>query len=287
MQHKNLIVILAALLALLATACDKGETRSDPAPASAAGSAPAQGMDKAMDKEATPAKDKMAGDEMAAAFDHSALDKLLKQYVTPEGGVRYAEWKKDEAALKALDAYVAKVSQADASKLGDKQRLAFYINAYNANTLKAVLDRYPIKSVMDVKGFFDGIKYKVAGEEMTLNDLEGKKIREAFKEPRIHFVVNCASASCPILRRDALTASNLEAQLEAGTKQYVLQETKVDAAKKVVDTSKIFEWYKDDFKVAGGVNAFLAKYLPADQAAVAKEATVTTHEYGWALNEAK
>lgn len=289
-MQKNLMVILVALLALVAVACDKGETRSDQAPTSAAGSAPAgDAMAPKKDGEAAPAKaDKGVKDDMkVVAFNHSDLDGLLKKYVTEEGGVRYAEWKQDEASLKVLANYVHNVSEADASKLGDKQRLAFYINAYNANTLKAVLDRYPIKSVMDVKGFFDGVKHKVAGEELTLNELEGEKIRKAFGEPRIHFVVNCASASCPILRRDAVTAENMEMLLEKGTKQYVLQETKVDGDKKTVDTSKIFEWYKDDFAAAGGVNAFLARYLPPEQAAIAKEATVTTHEYGWALNEAK
>jgi hypothetical protein len=287
MSRKPLLIALLALLGLLANAaCDKGETRGDAMPPEGAASAP----DKAL-AEPAPMADKapepapMA--DKAAAPDHSALDGLLKKFVTPEGGVKYADWKADADSLKALGDYVAWVEGADPAKMSDKQRLAFYINAYNAITLKAVLDRYPIKSVMDTQGFFDGIKHKVAGESLTLNELEGEKIRKAFGEPRIHFVVNCASASCPILRRDALTEANLEALMDEGAKAYVLQETKVDAAKKTVDTSKIFEWYKDDFAPAGGVNAFLAKYLPADQAEIAKTATVTTHEYGWSLNEAK
>jgi hypothetical protein len=283
MSRKPLLLTLIALLGLLIAACDKGETRTDAMPASGADSAPKE-ADKAPMADKAPAEPPA---EYRAEPDHSALDALLKKFVTPEGGVKYADWKADADSLKALGDYVAWVEGADPSKMSDKQRLAFYINAYNATTLKAVLDRYPLKSVMDTQGFFDGIKHKVAGDSLTLNELEGEKIRKPFGEPRIHFVVNCASASCPILRRDALTEDNLEALMDEAAKAYVLQETKVDAAKKTVDTSKIFEWYKDDFTPAGGVNAFLAKYLPADQAEVVKAATVTTHEYGWSLNEAK
>lgn len=287
MKSVRLMMMLLSVLLLGAMACDKGETRDDPAPATAPSSSP-EAAKPGADKKAAPASkpaDKMA--KKAEAPDHSQFDALLKEFVTEKGGVKYKDWKGNADAIAKLNTYVTWVEGADPSKMADKDRLAFYINAYNAITIKAVLDRYPIKSVMDVKGFFDGIKHKVAGKEMTLNDLEGKEIREAFGEPRIHFVVNCASASCPIIQRDALTASNLEAVMEKGTKAYVLQETKVDAAAKTVDTSKIFEWYAGDFKAAGGVNAFLAKYLPADQAEIAKTAKVTTHEYGWSLNEAK
>ncbi len=287
--------LILLLLASTLFACEKGETRADQAPTDAATAMPDKAddakkmadkkvVDKAAADKAVPTDKKMAAKD---AFTHGDFDTLLKKFVTVEGGVKYKEWKGDVKAKEALDAYVARVETFPASTLKGQEQLAFYINAYNAITLKAVLDRYPIKSVMDVKGFFDGIKHKVAGEEFTLNELEGQKIRKAFQEPRIHFVVNCASASCPILQRDALTKDNLVELMEKGTKAYIAQETKVDIKKKVVDTSKIFEWYKDDFEGKGGVKGFIAAYLPKEQAAVLPDAKITTHEYGWTLNEAK
>ncbi len=293
MKWTHLGTLLLVLVMLATTACDKGETKDDKAPTTGASSAPA---DKPADnKGSAPAADKPADGKASAPADnkapaaadkpdHSKFNGLLQKFVTDKGLVKYKDWKGDAASVKALGEYVKWAADVDPSKWGDKDRLAFFINAYNANTIKAVLDNYPLKSVMDVKGFFDKLTYKVAGEELTLNDLEAKKIREPFKEPRIHFVVNCASASCPVIRNQALTAENAEELMEAGTKQYVLQETKVKG--KTIDTSKIFEWYADDFKVAGGVNAFLAKYMP-DQAKAIKAGTVKAHEYGWTLNEAK
>jgi hypothetical protein len=299
-MKKLTLCSMLLLGALLAPACDKGETREDPAPSSQPSSAPDAKADAgpaAPPDAAAPAPEVKPSDAppvKAEEVDHHAgFDALLQKFVNEQGGVSYQAWKADAASLDALNKYVAWVESADPSKMDDKARLAFYINAYNAITLKAVLERYPnLKSVLDVKGFFDAIQYKVAGEMMTLNQLEGDKIRKPFGEPRIHFVVNCASASCPILRRAAITPANLEASLEEGARAYVLQETKVNAKKKTVDTSKIFEWYKDDFAAfefggVKGVNAFLAKYLPADQAEAAKTAKVTTHDYLWNLNEAK
>lgn len=293
-----LIVSLAALLPL--AACGKGEIKNDEAPKSGSASGPAAGAASA--PAAGSASAPAAGDAKAPAgdakqpaaaeFDHSKFDGILKKFVNTKGRVNYKGIKGDAAAMTDLKAYLETIATADASKMSRDAKLAFYINAYNASTMKAVIDRYPLKSVMDVKDpdFFKGIKHKVAGEEMTLDTLENGKIRgEEFSEARIHFVVNCASISCPRLRRDAITAANLEVEMEAGAKEYVLQETKVDVAKKSVDTSKIFEWFAGDFKKASGsVNAFLAKYHDdSAQAEAIKAGSITTHEYDWDLNEAK
>jgi hypothetical protein len=180
------------------------------------------------------------------------------------------------------------VEGVDASKMSKEDALPFFINGYNAIVIQAVLSKYPeFPGVLKVDGFFDKTVRKVAGEEHTLNDLEKKKIREPYGEPRIHFVVNCASGSCPVILPTAITRDNIEASLESGAKKYVLQETKLSEDKSTVDTSHIFDWYKDDFKASGGVNAFLAKYVAASDAEAVKTAKVTFHDYDWTLNEAK
>jgi hypothetical protein len=291
-RTRLLIVSLAATLVPALVACDKGELKEDVTPKSGPSSAAANGP--AGDKKADTKKsdDKMDDKKPAegVTVDHSKLDGVLKKFVNDKGRVNYKGLKADADSVKMLDDYRAWVGTADISKMSKDQQLAFYINAYNAHTMKAVIDRYPLKSVLDVKDpdFFKGAMHKVAGEEITLDVLENKKIREGFSEARIHFVVNCASTSCPVLRRDALTAANLEANLEAGAKHYVTQETKIDAGKKTIDTSNIFNWFKDDFiKSSGSVQAFLAKYIEGTEADAIKDHTLTFHEYDWTLNEAK
>ncbi len=293
---KTLTAALVCALVPLA-ACGKGEIKDDQAPSAGASSAPAAGAGSAPAAKAEGGDKAAAGEKAApaagdaAGFDFAKYDALLKKYVTERGKVDYKGLKGDDAAMGDLKDAAKRVGTADISKMGRDAKLSFYINAYNVLTLKAVIDRYPIKSVMDVKNpdFFKGIKHKVAGEEMTLDVLENERIRGAeFGEARIHFVVNCASASCPRLRRDAITPANLEKELEAGAREYVLQETKVDAAKKVVDTSQIFNWFAADFKKSSGtVNDFLAKYMDSAQADTIKASTLTFHDYDWALNESK
>ncbi len=297
---RTLLIALSLALVSLA-ACDKGELKEDEKPVGDTNSAPSSapaGDDKAPagDDKAPVGDDKApAGDDKApaeaAAVDHSKLDGILKKFVNEKGKVNYKGLKADEAALGELKAYNEWVGTADISKYSRDEKLAFYINAYNALTLKAVLDRYPLKSVLDVKDpdFFKGIKHKVAGEELTLDGLENVKIRgDEFKEARIHFLVNCASGSCPKLRRDAVTAANMEALFEAGAKEYVLQETKLDAAKKTLDTSNIFNWFAEDFKKSSGtVQEFLARYMDPAQAETVKASSLTFHEYDWSLNEQK
>lgn len=267
---------LTAVITLAACSTDMPRVDDPPPTADAA-------LTPVADPSAEPAAPPVAKE---ATFDHSAWTTLLHKYVNDEGRVRYSAWKADGESMTALDAYLGQIASADAKALPDKARLAFYINAYNAYCAKAVLDRYPLKSVMDVKGFFDAKKFKVAGEELTLNDLETNRIREDFGEPRIHFVVNCASGSCPRIARDALTATNLDGLMEAGARAYIQKETTVKG--KTLVTSKIFEWFKADFeKSSGSVNDFLAKYVEPGQKEAVKSAKVTTRKYDWSLNEAK
>ena len=213
-------------------------------------------------------------------------NRLLGKYVT-SGGVKYAEWKANAADMQAIQSVVDGIAKENLSALEKQQQLAFYINAYNAWILHEALGKYPTKSVKDpLFTFFTSKRITVAGQQMSFNALEKDTIRSKFGEPRVHFALNCASRSCPPLNRTAFSADKLDGQFETLAKGYVNSEhgVKFNAAAKSADLSKIFDWYKDDFKADGGALAFINKRrttpIPAD-------AKIGYQDYDWNLNEAK
>lgn len=212
---------------------------------------------------------------------------LLAKYVGPKG-VRYAEWKANAADVAALNAVTEGIA-ADKLPGGRDEKLAFDINAYNAWTLKGVLDAYPIKSVRDVAplfGFFTRSNITVAGERTSLNNLEKKVIIPTFKEPRVHFALNCASRSCPPLRPEPYTGGSLGGQLDEQATGYLNTNPlglKVEGKEKV-EASQIFEWYAKDFEPAGGAVAFINRYRKEK---LPEGVKVGFQKYDWSLNEAR
>ncbi len=211
---------------------------------------------------------------------------LLGKYVTG-AGVKYAEWKGNAADMQAIQSVVDGIAKENASGMAKQQQLAFYLNAYNAWILHEALGKYPTSSVKDALfTFFTGKRITVAGQQMSFNALEKDTIRSKFNDPRVHFALNCASRSCPPLNRTAFSGDKLDGQFEALAKGYVNSDhgVKYNAAAKTAELSKIFDWYKDDFKADGGAVAFINKRrsppIPAD-------AKVSYQEYNWGLNEAK
>jgi hypothetical protein len=247
-------------------------------------------------------------------FDHShsALDALLRRHVSWIAGgtasvVNYKAIAADRAALKAvLDQYSA-VSKAQYDNFKRDEKLAFLINVYNAFTIELILTKYPeIKSIKNIGGVFTkpwSIRFvKLLGQERHLDNVEHDMIRApgVFDEPRVHFVVNCASIGCPALRPEAITAAKLEQQLEDSTRRFLRDRTrnKYNAKTDKLEVSKIFDWFKVDW-VSGykGYNTreqFFAKYAEvlAEDAAVVqqiKEGKIGLGflEYDWALNDKK
>ena len=211
---------------------------------------------------------------------------LLGKYVTG-GGVKYAEWKGNAADMQAIQGVVDGIAKENVSAMGKQQQLAFYVNAYNAWILHEALGKYPTGSVKDALfTFFTGKRITVAGQQMSFNALEKDTIRSKFNDPRVHFALNCASRSCPPLNRSAFSGDKLDGQFEALAKGYVNSEhgVKYNAASKTAELSKIFDWYKDDFKADGGAVGFINKRrsspIPAD-------AKISYQDYNWGLNEAK
>lgn len=214
--------------------------------------------------------------------------KLLGKYVTPAGRVKYAAWKasaEDIAALTKVTDAIAAAGPTDATPEG---RFSYHINAYNAWVLRGVLEKYPLASVRDIAplfGFFTQDRITVAGKKMSLNALEKQILIKEFRDPRVHFAINCASASCPPLMNTVYSATRLNGALELNTKKFVnTNPLAVQVSGKEAKVSMIFDWYADDFKAAGGaaayINSFRTEQLPAG-------VKVKFQEYDWSLNEAK
>lgn len=211
--------------------------------------------------------------------------RLLGKYVSA-GGVKYAAWKSNAADLQALQTVVDGIAKENVSAMGKQQQLAFYCNAYNAWILHEALGKYPTKSVKDTLfTFFTSKRITVGGQQTSFKAFEDNVIRK-MGEPRIHFALNCASRSCPPLGRQAFTAGNLDGQFETLAKGYVNSDKGVryNAANKTAELSKIFDWYKDDFKGEGGALAFINKRRSTP---IPNDAKISYQDYDWALNEAK
>ena len=213
-------------------------------------------------------------------------NRLLAKYVTP-GGVKYAVWHNNAPDRAAMEKVIAAIAQQKPDG-GRDEKPAFYVNAYNANILQGVLKEYPIKSIRDIAplfGFFTQNRITVSGDKMSFNHLE-KEIIHGFGEPRMHFVLNCASASCPPLLGQAFTADNLQTELDRAATAFLNKNPRgieVSDGGRKASVSKIFEWYAGDFEASGGVIAFIDKYrkppLPVD-------AQITYQDYNWSLNAA-
>lgn len=183
-------------------------------------------------------------------FDHTLFNNVLGKYVSDQGGlVDYAGLRKDTVGL---DAYIAALARAPLAELGRSERLALLINAYNAFTLRLILDRYPVKSIKDIPTDlrWDAKRWNVGGNTWSLNQIEHEQIRPHFKEPRIHFALVCAARGCPPLRNEAYVAGKLEEQLEAQA-QYVHTHEgwfQFDAKKGVARLTSLYKWYGGDFE---------------------------------------
>lgn len=186
--------------------------------------------------------------ENKSAVDHSQWEELLKLYVREDGKVDYDGFTKDKTKL---EAYIATLAELDFAALAnDDERNALHINAYNANTILAVVNEVYGKnsSVKNIKGFWDKKKYRLAKRDLTLDEIE-KFSRDL--DSRVHFAYNCASASCPKLQRFAYTGAKLQEQFEFITKDFLADTERglsIDRDKKKIQISRLFLWYASDFK---------------------------------------
>ncbi len=205
--------------------------------------------------------------------------KVLAEYVSTDGRVNYKALKNNRALL---DASIAEMtSLTPKSDWTRNESLAYYINVYNAFTLKKIVDNYPLSSITKLNNGkpWDVKDIKIGSNTYSLNDIENKIIRPQYKDARIHFAVNCAAKSCPKLLNKPYLSNNVNSLLEANTNQFINNKAfnKIEANE--IEVSKIFEWYGEDF---GTLINYLNKYSKVKIDANAK---VKFSEYNWALNE--
>ncbi len=224
-------------------------------------------------------------------FDHSAFDALLRKHVDGDGWVDY-EGLRSEAA--SLDTYIASLENAPFADLGRDEKLSLLINAYNAFTLRLILDHYLVKSIKDIPRAkrWRHTRWRIGSVTLSLDQIEHEQIRPKFAEPRIHFALVCAAIGCPKLRNEAYHAELIDEQLEDQTR-YVHshdQWFRYQPGAKEVYLTRLYDWYGADFEqVAGSVLAFVARYSAPLKAALdeGKKPRVKWLDYDWTLNDAR
>ena len=229
--------------------------------------------------------------------NHAPFTRVLQRFVDADGDVDYAALR--ARADSVLRPYLRRLATTELDALGRDARLAFWINAYNAYTLKLIVDHYPVENIWavtpgpaepkDDNSPFDLEVGRVADTVRTLNDIEHRIIRPRFDEPRIHFALVCAAESCPLLRRKAYTGARLDAQLEDQTRTFFHgDQNRIPAGGDRIALSRILKWYGEDFgDSTADLQRFIAPYFEGEVARrlAAADYEVTFRPYDWALND--
>ncbi|MBC3757118.1 DUF547 domain-containing protein [Hyunsoonleella sp. SJ7] len=218
-------------------------------------------------------------DTDSANFSHSTFNDLLQKHVSELGNVNYQGFKSDR---KSLNNYIKELDKNLPNNNTPKQeKLAYWINAYNAMTVDLILRHYPVKSIKDIKNPWKQRHWKLGEKWYNLDEIEHQILRK-MDEPRIHFAIVCASYSCPKLQNEAFTASNLEKQLTKATKDFLSDSERNIISENRLELSKIFQWFGKDFKQNGSLIDFLNTY---SEVGISKEAKIRFKDYNWDLNE--
>ena len=254
--------------------------------------------------------------EAVKGFSCDDFASALK-YVDDQGMVDYKGLKSNRARLDGFCRLVADLKTDEFDKWNRQEQIAVWTNVYNAVTLKAIIDNYPIKagllrslaypknSIRQLPGVWDKWQFLVMGKRMTLNQVEHEVLRKQFKEPRIHVALVCAAMGCPPLRNEPYTGKKLDRQLDDQTRKFLSNGSKfrIDKTARKVYLSKIFQWFGQDFVESytpaegfGGhseseraVLDFVSKYVPDEEADYLRSDKYETSylDYDWALNEQK
>jgi len=255
------------------------------------------------------------GGAESEVFSYSQYAELLRRYVHSNGVVNYKGIKEDRGTLDAFTSSLAELDAGVYNTWSKDKKIAFWINAYNSLTLKAIVDNYPIKStffgrrlypansIRQIKGVWKKLTFSVMGELLTLDGIEHSKLRASFNEPRIHMALVCAAKSCPSLRNEPYYADKLDFQLEQQSAAFhgSKKRFRIDKSSKTVFMSKIFEWFGADFAKTYSVkdafkghNAteravlhFISLHVNKGDASYLKNNMYSLKylEYDWSLNE--
>ena len=221
---------------------------------------------------------------------HQIWDQLVKAHVKPNGMVDYKGFIKDKAKLEQYTKLLSE-NAPDRKTWSKNQQLAYWINAYNAFTVKLIVDNYPTKSIRDlgpklkiplIKDVWHYKFFKIGGVESSLDEIEHSIIRKEFDEPRIHFAINCASVSCPPLLNEAFVPEKLDSQLQKVAVAFINDPTRNKITPDQAQISSIFSWFQGDFTKKGSLIDFLNLY---SKVKIKSDAKVSHLDYNWNLNE--
>lgn len=251
----------------------------------------------------------VAGPKAALDQDYSPYGAALERSVRPPR-VDYLGLKAQRGDLDAAVRIFGEVSAAEERRWSRNERIAFWTNAYNAFTLRAIIDHYPINgsffsrsprnSIRQIDGVWTKLTWQAAGRRVTLDDIEHRILRPEFKDPRVHFALNCASVGCPPLRAEPYRAADLDRQLDDAARIYMRSAEGLRLDGDTLRVSSIFKWYGEDFveryggAVDGGrypteraILGVIAQYGSAAAKARAREAraTIAFLDYDWSLND--
>jgi len=210
---------------------------------------------------------------------HDIFNQLLQNHVSKDGNVDYNGFKQ---SYRELLGYIEVLTELHPKldELSRDQKLAYWINAYNALTIDLILRNYPLNSIKDIKDPWDQRLWKFGDKWLNLNDIEHKILRK-MDEPRIHFAIVCASESCPKLLNEAFTGNDLETQLTTATKGFLSDKSKNEISENNIKLSKIFKWFAKDFKTNGTLIDFLNQYATVT---ISDKAKKSFKDYDWNLN---
>ena len=230
-------------------------------------------------------------------LDHNAWTRLLSRHVSrgPDrvDRVDYRTWHGSAADRAALTDYLVMLQSRDPRRLSRNGQMAYWANLYNAETVRLVLAAWPVKSIQDIRpnplaiGPWKTPTLSVAGITLSLDQIEHRILRAGFKDPRVHYALNCASVSCPDLRRQAWTADNLQADLDTAARAYVNHPRGVRMVRGKLVVSSIYVWFKADF---GGNDVGVLSHLahnagPGLKTQLATVSSIGGNAYDWRLNQ--
>ncbi len=219
---------------------------------------------------------------------HEIWDQLLQKYVSDSGVVNYRGFLQEK---ERFHAYLDSLSNHPPNETHwtKDEKLAYWINAYNAFTVELILEHYPVESIKKIAGNIPMINsswdlkfFKIGGVDFDLNTIEHDILRKQFHEPRIHFAINCASKSCPKLLNKAYSAEKIEQQLQNQAIYFVNNSKKNRIHQNEIAVSKIFDWFQSDFTKSGRLTDFLNQF---SRTKIAKNAAIRYLNYDWHLNE--
>lgn len=220
----------------------------------------------------------LLGQIAIAQADYKTFNALLQKHVSRSGQVNYQAIKANRAPLDSVITFFNQ--NTPKTTWSRNEQLAFWLNAYNAFTIKLIVDNFPTQSITKLDGGkpWDVKRLNIGGKMYSLNQIENEIIRPQFKDARIHFALNCAAKSCPPLHNEAFNAANVEKLMEQRTRAFI-RSAGNQLGKDAVKISKIFEWYASDF---GDLVAFLNRYASVK---ISPKAKVEYLEYNWGLNQ--